>query len=199
MITIGITGGVGAGKSTVLDFLEEKYQAYVMKADEIGHLVMEPGQVCYEPVIALFGKQIIKNDKTIDRKMVSDVVFAHEEMRQKLDDIIHPAVKSYILDKIEEQKKAGCTLMIVEAALLLEDHYQEFCDTIWYIHTDEEIRIRRLMENRGYTREKSVSIIASQAPETFFRENADYVVVNNGDFAQTRRQIEEGIRKYETL
>ena len=55
------------------------------------------------------------------------------------------------------------------------------------------------MENRGYTREKSVSIIASQAPETFFRENADYVVVNNGDFAQTRRQIEEGIRKYETL
>ena len=68
-----------------------------------------------------------------------------------------------------------------------------------HIHTDEEIRIRRLMENRGYTREKSVSIIASQAPEAFFRENADYVVVNNGDFAQTRRQIEEGIRKYETL
>ena len=68
-----------------------------------------------------------------------------------------------------------------------------------HIHTDEEIRIRRLMENRGYTREKSVSIIASQAPETLFRENADYVVVNNGDFAQTRRQIEEGIRKYETL
>ena len=74
-----------------------------------------------------------------------------------------------------------------------------FCDTIWYIHTDEEIRIQRLMENRGYTREKSVSIIASQAPEVFFRANADYVVVNNGDFAQTRRQIEEGIRKYETL
>ena len=62
---------------------------------------------------------------------------------------------------------------------------RSFSDTIWYIHTDEEIRIRRLMENRGYTREKSVSIIASQAPETFFRENADYVVVNNGDFAQT--------------
>ena len=80
MITIGITGGVGAGKSTVLDFLEEKYQAYVMKADEIGHLVMEPGQSCYEPVIALFGRQIIKNDKTIDRRQVSDVVFSHPEL-----------------------------------------------------------------------------------------------------------------------
>ena len=96
MITIGITGGVGAGKSTVLDFLEEKYQAYVMKADEIGHLVMEPGQSCYEPVIALFGRQIIKNDKTIDRRQVSDVVFSHPDMLEKLNHIIHPAVKEYI-------------------------------------------------------------------------------------------------------
>ena len=199
MITIEITGGVGAGKSTVLDFLEEKYQAYVMKADEIGHLVMEPGQSCYEPVIALFGRQIIKNDKTIDRRQVSDVVFSHPELLEKLNQIIHPAVKQYIREQLAVKKQQGQKICVVEAALLLEDHYQEFCDTIWYIHTDEEIRIRRLMENRGYTREKSVSIIASQAPETFFRENADYVVVNNGDFAQTRRQIEEGIRKYETL
>ena len=199
MKIIGITGGVGAGKSTVLDYLEKEFNACVLQADKIGHLVMEPDGICYDQVIALFGKKIIKNDKTIDRKMVSDVVFAHEEMRQKLDDIIHPAVKQYIREQLAVKKQQGQKICVVEAALLLEDHYQEFCDTIWYIHTDEEIRIRRLMENRGYTREKSVSIIASQAPETFFRENADYVVVNNGDFAQTRRQIEEGIRKYETL
>ena len=199
MITIGITGGVGAGKSTVLDFLEERYQAYVMKADEIGHLVMEPGQACYEPVTALFGKQVIKEDNTIDRRQVSDVVFSHPEMLEKLNQIIHPAVKQYIREQLLLKKQQGQKVCVVEAALLLEDHYQEFCDTIWYIHTDEEIRIQRLMENRGYTREKSVSIIASQAPEVFFRANADYVVVNNGDFAQTRQQIEEGIRKYETL
>ena len=199
MITIGITGGVGAGKSTVLDFLEERYQAYVMKADEIGHLVMEPGQACYEPVTALFGKQVIKEVKTIDRRQVSDVVFSHPEMLEKLNQIIHPAVKQYIREQLLLKKQQGQKVCVVEAALLLEDHYQEFCDTIWYIHTDEEIRIQRLMENRGYTREKSVSIIASQAPEVFFRANADYVVVNNGDFAQTRQQIEEGIRKYETL
>ena len=99
MITIGITGGVGAGKSTVLDFLEEKYQAYVMKADEIGHLVMEPGQSCYEPVIALFGRQIIKNDKTIDRRQVSDVVFSHPELLEKLNQIIHPAVKQPCMEE----------------------------------------------------------------------------------------------------
>lgn len=194
MKIIGITGGVGAGKSTVLDHLEKQYNACVLQADKIGHLVMEPGGICYGQVIALFGKQIIKNDKTIDRKMVSDVVFAHEEMRQKLDDIIHPAVKSYILDKIEEQKKAGCTLMIVEAALLLEDHYDVFCDKVWYIHTDQEIRIERLMSSRGYTREKAENIIARQATEGFFREHADYIIQNNGDLDETWHQIEEGIR-----
>ena len=199
MITIGITGGVGAGKSTVLDFLAEKYQAYVIKADEIGHLVMEPGQECYEPVIALFGKQIIKDDKTIDRRQVSDVVFSHPDMLERLNEIIHPAVKRYICRQLELKRQQGQKICVVEAALLLEDHYQEFCDTIWYIHTDQEVRIRRLMENRGYTREKSISIIASQAPEEFFRANADYVVVNNTDLKETWQQIEEGIRKYETL
>ena len=194
MKIIGITGGVGAGKSTVLDHLEKQYNACVLQADKIGHLVMEPGGICYGQVIALFGKQIIKNDKTIDRKMVSDVVFAHEEMRQKLDDIIHPAVKSYLLDKIEEQKKAGYTLMIVEAALLLEDHYDAFCDKVWYIHTDQEIRIERLMSSRGYTREKAENIIARQATEGFFREHADYIIQNNGDLDEAWRQIEEGIR-----
>ena len=199
MITIGITGGVGAGKSTVLDFLEQEYQAYVMKADEIGHLVMEPGQSCYKPVIALFGKQIIKNDKTIDRRLVSDVVFSHPDMLEKLNHIIHPAVKEYICRQLALKKEEGQRICVVEAALLLEDHYEEFCDTVWYIHTDSEIRIRRLMESRGYTREKSMSIIASQAPEEFFRTHTDYVVTNNTDLEDTWQQIREGIKKYETL
>lgn len=199
MITIGITGGVGAGKSTVLDFLEQEYQAYVMKADEIGHLVMEPGQSCYKPVIALFGKQVIKNDKTIDRRLVSDVVFSHPDMLEKLNHIIHPAVKEYIRRQLALKKEEGQRICVVEAALLLEDHYEEFCDTVWYIHTDSEIRIRRLMESRGYTREKSMSIIASQAPEEFFRAHTDYVVTNNADLEETWQQIREGIKKYETL
>ena len=199
MITIGITGGVGAGKSTVLDFLEQEYQAYVMKADEIGHLVMEPGQSCYEPVIALFGKQVIKNDKTIDRRLVSDVVFSHPDMLEKLNHIIHPAVKEYIRRQLALKKEEGQRICVVEAALLLEDHYEEFCDIVWYIRTDSEIRIRRLMESRGYTREKSMSIIASQAPEEFFRTHTDYVVTNNTDLEDTWQQIREGIKKYETL
>ena len=194
MKILGITGGVGAGKSTVLDFLKEKYHAYVIQADLVGHLVMEPDGSCYDRVVALFGKQVIKNDKTIDRKMVSDVVFGSEIMRQSLDAIIHPAVRQYILNQIEQQREAGCSLVVVEAALLLEEHYEKFCDKVWYVHTDREIRISRLMENRGYSREKSESIISSQAPDEYFAKHADYIIRNNGDIKDTWLQVEEGIR-----
>ena len=199
MITIGITGGVGAGKSTVLDYLESRFHAYVIQADKVGHLLMEPGEECYDPVVQLFGKQVIKEDKTIDRRLVSDVVFSKHVLLEKLNGIIHPAVKRYILQKLEEESALGRRLCVVEAALLLEDNYQVFCDKIWYIHTDKEIRITRLMENRGYTRAKAEGIIVSQAPEEFFRAHADYVIENNGNLETTYRQIEEGIREYETL
>jgi dephospho-CoA kinase len=191
---IGLTGGVGAGKSTVLSILEQECGAFVLQADQVGHLVMEPGGSCYEPVIRLFGKEIIKKDKTIDRRMVSDVVFSHADKREQLNAIIHPAVKRHILACLKEQKEAGRPICVVEAALLLEDHYQDFCDQIWYVHTAEEIRIRRLMESRGYTREKSEDIIRSQASEEFFRAHADVVIENNGDLAKTRQDILERVR-----
>ena len=195
MKIIGITGGVGAGKSTVLDYLREQFHAYVIQADQVGHQVMEPGEICYSQVIALFGEHILKKDKTIDRKAVSDVVFGSEIMRQSLDAIIHPAVRQYILNQIEQQREAGCSLVVVEAALLLEEKYDAFCDQVWYVHTDQEIRIERLMKSRGYTREKALSIIKRQASEAFFRQNTDYMITNNGLPEETWRQIEEGIKK----
>ena len=195
MKIIGITGGVGAGKSTILDYLSQKYDAYVIQADKIGHLVMEPGGLCYEHVIALFGRQIIKNDKTIDRKQVSDVVFGNELMRQSLDAIIHPAVKTYILEEIRKQRQAGCRLLVIEAALLLEEHYEEFCNNVWYIHTDAEIRIQRLMDSRGYTREKAEEYhCPTGLLKNFSVTHSDYVIKNNDDLKTTWQQIEEGIR-----
>ena len=174
MRVIGVTGGVGAGKSTVLGILEEDFQAYVIQADQLGHILMEPGEECYDAVIALFGNL-------------------------KLNGIIHPAVKQRILDLLGEQKDAGRGICVVEAALFLEENYQEFCDEVWYVYTEEEIRIRRLMESRGYSREKSLGIIRNQVSDQVFREHTDYVIGNNGDLKETRRQIREGIERNETL
>lgn len=194
MKIIGITGGVGAGKSTVLDYLREQFHAYVIQADQAGHQVMEPGEICYSQVIALFGEHILKKDKTIDRKAVSDVVFGNEEKLKKLNGIIHPAVRQSVLEEIQLQKEKKTAIVVVEAALLLEEHYEKFCDKVWYVHTDREIRISRLMENRGYSREKSESIISSQAPDEYFAKHADYIIRNNGDIKDTWLQVEEGIR-----
>lgn len=195
MKVIGLTGGVGAGKSTVLAYIEKICSAVVIQADQAGHLVMAPGERCYEPMIALFGKQIIKKDKTIDRRMVSDVVFGDERMRQKLNALLHPAIREYILEKIGEERKKGKELVVVEAALLLEDHYDDFCDKIWWVYAEKEVRISRLMESRGYTREKAENIMIRQASDSFFRQHADFIVKNNGDLEETYRQVEEGIRK----
>jgi len=199
MLKIGLTGGVGAGKSRLLAFLQEKYDAFVLKADEVGHIVMEPGMPCYAPVISLFGPEIIKTDKTLDRKRISDVVFAEAEKRQKLNEIIHPAVKDYIQEALEKEALAGRKIAVVEAALLLEDHYQDFLDEIWYVYADEQARIRRLRDARGYTEEKARSIMAAQMPDEDFRSHADFVIDNSGTPEEAEMQIMERLNKNEIL
>lgn len=194
MKVLGITGGIGAGKSAVLSCLARDFGAFVLEADKVGHRLMEPEGVCYEQVVSLFGKNVLKNDKTIDRRYISDIVFSREDMLQKLNGIIHPAVKEYIREQIKAKKKEGCPLFVVEAALLLEADYQDICDAVWYVHADRDIRIRRLMENRGYTKEKSEEIMKSQLPEEYFRTHTDRTIDNSGELGSTCRQIEEGVK-----
>ena len=195
MYIIGVTGGVGAGKSTVLDYLEHHYKAKVIQADEIGHQVMDPGGRCYSQVLDLFGNNVKNPDLTIDRKKISDIVFLQKEKLEQLNAIIHPAVRAQILEEIEAAVNSDCPLVVVESALLLEVHYEEFCDETWYIHAEIPVRIRRLMESRGYTKEKSESIIRRQASEDYFRAHTDVTIENNEDLAKTYRQIDERIRK----
>ena len=195
MKVIGITGGIGAGKSTVLQILKEEWDACVIEADKVGHQVMEPGGCCYDEVIRLFGTGIIKNDKTIDRKRVSDVVFQEAGKREALNEVIHPAVKKEIRERLRQEKERGRKLSVVEAALLLEDHYEEICDEIWAVCTDKEIRIRRLMESRGYSREKCESIMAAQQTDEYYLERADFVISNNGGPEFIRQAVAERLSR----
>lgn len=191
---IGITGGVGAGKSQVLSILKEEYHAAVLFADEIGHLLMKPEQDCYMRIVEEFGESILREDKTIDRAKLSALVFDNEERLKKLNRIIHPAVKEYIRAQIADiyAKEQG-KLIVIEAALLIEDNYDEICDEIWYIYADEATRRKRLKESRGYSDEKIDSIMKNQLSEAEFRKYCKKTIDNSKSLAKTREELKKAL------
>ena len=188
---IGITGGVGAGKSAVLDYLATKPGVRVMLADEIAHELMEPGTDCYEQIRQAFPEHdIYKEDGHFDRIKLAKVIFSDENKRVRMNGIVHPAVREYILEVYEEEKTKGALdFLILEAALLIEEHYDEICDELWYIYTSEENRRERLRENRGYSDEKIDGIFASQLTEEEYRRHCVKVIDNNGSVEDTNLQL----------
>ena len=194
---IGITGGVGAGKSAILEYIAENYNAKVMLADEIAHDLMMPGTKCYDTIKAEFaGEQIFLADGNIDRPRMAQVIFNDDGKRERMNGIVHPAVKDYILEIYrEEQEKGELEYLILEAALLIEEHYDEICDELWYIYTSEENRRQRLKENRGYSDEKIDTIFKSQLTEEVYRKYCKVVIDNNHEpeaaFLQIRQQLDE--------
>jgi dephospho-CoA kinase len=192
MKIIGITGGVGAGKSAILAYLKEQHGAIVIEADKVGHLLMAPGGACYEKIIEAFGDGLIKEDQTIDRGKLGAIVFADEKRLECLNQIVHPEVKQWIRNEIKKERIKGETeLFVIEAALLIEDHYDEICDELWYIHTSEEIRRKRLKESRGYSEEKIAGIMANQLSPEQFQAACQVVIDNSGMVEDTYRQIDK--------
>lgn len=195
MKVLGITGGVGAGKSTVLNYLETEYGARVIQADQAGHLVQEPGGACYGEIIRIFGTEILMKDGRIDRGRLGALVYADRGRLKMLNGIVHPAVRTFIIEEIRKTEQENLVpFVVVEAALLLEAGYDEICDEVWYVYAGEEVRCGRLMESRGYSAEKAYSIMRNQLKEKEFRKLCDFVIDNSGNFMEnTREQIDKGL------
>lgn len=180
---LGITGGVGCGKSTVLDMLEKEYGAYVIQADLVAHELMEPGQTSYQAIVEHFGQAILDKDGHIDRKALGAIVFADEEKLELLNSLTHPAVKQEIRNRIKENPDK---FVVIEAALLLEDHYDEICDEIWYVYAEKEVRFERLAASRGYSREKSQAMMDNQMSEEELRRRCQAVIDNSETLEDTK-------------
>ena len=198
---IGITGGVGAGKSAVLDYLATKPGVRVMLADEIAHELMEPGTDCYEQIRQAFPEHdIYKEDGHFDRIKLAKVIFSDGNRRARMNGIVHPAVKAYVIAEAKRERQEGTlALLVLEAALLIEEHYDEICDELWYIYADEEVRKERLIEGRGYSEKKVREIMANQLSEDEFSSHCDFEIDNSGDFEETKKQLDHRMKKYETL
>ena len=184
MITIGITGGVGSGKSSVLDYIKNHYSAYVILADEVGHQLMEPGGATYDRLIEVYGNGILMEDGTIDKKKLAEIAFKNSASIQKINGLTHPLIE---MEKIEKSGKYE--FLFLETAILEESGMSDECDWVWYIHAPDEVRIERLMASRGYSRQRCKAIMKQQMEEEKFYKIADYVIENGGDFEETKAQI----------
>lgn len=186
---IGVTGGVGAGKSTVLNILKEEFHGHVIMADEIGRALMEPGQACFGQIVEAFGEGILREDGKLNREKLSELVFQDQEKLGRLNGIVHPQVKQAVRQEIDRAAKDGKELVVVEAALLIEAGYQDICDELWYIYVPAQERVKRLYENRGYSEVKSYAIMSNQLSDSQFRRGCDFLVDNARSLEETRGQI----------
>lgn len=195
MKIIGMTGGVGAGKSTVLAYLKEKYQAHVILADEVGHRLMQIGGSTYQAMLAEYGERILLEDGTINKAKLAQIAFATEQNRLHLNAITHPLIKQDICEEIAFVKRENKTeLVILEAAILVEGGLQAVCDEIWFVQVEKEVRIKRLMASRDYSRQKAEAIIASQPSDEEYLAQTSRVIHNSTSLEEMQREVDEAMR-----
>ena len=188
-MVLGITGGVGCGKSTLLSMLEKQKGAKVILADNLGHEVMEPGTECYEQIVALLGSSILDETGHIKREKMAQIIYGDDEKRRQVNEIVHPSVKKEIKERIRMWQAEP--LVVVETALMFESGCDAYCDEVWGIFTDPEIRIDRLLKSRGYSREKSLSIMQKQMSYEELKQKCSHVLFNDEDPDKLWEQIKE--------
>lgn len=194
MKIIGITGGVGAGKTQILEYLNDRYGATVCQADEVAKKLQKKGTDCHRAIVEHFGVEILDSRGELDRERLAQIIFTDGKERAALNEIVHPAVKEEVRKIIKREERKHTSLFILEAALLLDDHYEQICDEIWYVYVEDAIRKKRLIYARGYDAEKVDDIIASQLPKDVFLRNCDRVIDNSGIFEETKMQLNEMVR-----
>ena len=184
-MVIGVIGGVGSGKSTVLDYLEKNYLACVIKADDVAKQIMEYKTEVFCKIADCF-PEVICGQK-IDAEKLAQIVFSDSSKRELLNSITHPGTIKAINQRIAGSK---AELTVVEAALLLGTGIEHQCDELWYIYCNEATRIRRLMENRNYSMEKAKNIIKSQPSDEDYRKACTNVIDNSGSVEDMKEQID---------
>ena len=194
---VGITGGVGTGKSTILQILKDEYNAAVIMADDVAKELMEPGQPSYRAVVEYFGTEILSGGEgsPIDRVKLAGIVFSDQNKLSALNLLTHPLVRIRILELIDEYKRQDYHLIIVESAILIQAHYLDFIDELWVVYADYDIRVDRLISSRGYTVEKIDNIINNQLSDDEMKRYASFLIDNTGTIDDVRRQLSDYLKR----
>ena len=190
MKTIGLTGGIGSGKSTVSKILAD-LGAFVIDADKVGHEIYLPGKEAWEQVTQAFGQDIVADDQTIDRKKLGAIVFGSPEALKQLNAIVHPIMFKEILQRIQAKRAEGSTQpIVVEAAILIEANWLPLADEVWVVVTDKSAVIERVAEQRGMVAADTEARIANQLSNEERLKHANTVIHNDGSLEDLRQQIQ---------
>lgn len=189
MKLVGLTGGIASGKSTAAKILES-LGAAVVNADTLAREAVEPGREAWQEIIAAFGSEILQSDRTLDRQKLRTLIFNNPDARRKLESIIHPRVRALAERRIAEHGAAGYAVVVYEVPLLFEGRLHEWLRPVILIACDIEIQIERLQQRDGLDRVQAQKHIEAQMNLEEKRRLADYVIENNGNLEDLKRQVE---------
>ena len=188
MITIGLTGGIASGKSTVSAMLRE-LGAHVIDADQVGHEVYEPGAPAWDQLVQAFGREIVGEDGRIDRKKLGPIVFADPARLQTLNGIVHPLMRKMMEERLEGLRQEGTTtIALIEAAILIEGGWASLVDEIWVTAVPESVALERLVGRTGLTPEQAEARIRSQMGNEERKQYALRVIDTAGSLEDVQLQ-----------
>ncbi len=190
MKVIGLTGGIGSGKSTVSQFLAE-LGAAILDADKIGHEAFKPDTEIWREIVAAFGRQILTPDGNINRKKLSEMVFGNAESLSRLNQIMHPRMYDIVKARLEEYQQQGVRVVVLEAPLLLEADWTPLVDEVWVTTAPEATVLKRLEERSGMSQAESLERIHSQLPSAERARQADVVINTDCDLDEVKAKVKE--------
>jgi len=190
MRVIGVTGGIGSGKSTVSQFLAEM-GAVVLDADRVGHQAYQPGTDTWKEVVAAFGEGVVAPDGTIDRRKLGAIVFGDPKELERLNRIVHPRMFDMMKAQIQEYRRQGVEVVVLEAAVLLEANWTPLVDEVWVTVASEPTVVRRATERTGLPEEQVRARIRSQLSNEERARHADVVIKNEGDMEDLHARVKE--------
>ena len=188
MYTIGLTGGIGTGKSEVLSILRD-LGASTVQADLLAHEIYSPGKPAWQDIIETFGSGILTAEQQINRKKLGEIVFADRNKLSKLNQIVHPRIFEHLKELIEKQEMAGVRLLVIEAAVLIEAEWTEMVDSVWVVKASRSIIIDRLKGKTTLSEKQINQRINAQISDAKRQEKANEIITNNGDKSELRDQV----------
>lgn len=191
MLIVALTGGIATGKSVVAKVLSQK-GCFVQNADLIAHQLLSPGGQVWSQLVNHFGKSILKEDSSVDRQKLAEIIFSNNDERTYLNHLTHPKILEKVRQTIDQLKKNGShDIYVTEAALVIESGYYEFYDRIILTHCSPDIQLERLRQRDGITKEQALKKIRSQMPDEKKFPLVHYLIDTSGSLAETIEQTEQ--------